>query len=259
MTPTRGATTAQRETQGAVTPAAIRAELAALEGEQAGLPAAIKAAQQAVDAPEWLRLLNRQDALPGEIEAVRLRLVATELEPAWVKAEQAAATEADRLVVLEELRAEMAEFTLDNKLPIKGPGLEPGAGFRVRTPDALAAFDAAAEAKRQEVRAAERKWKDAQDATGKALAVVEGIEARLDAAGMEVPEGEGFRARPLRLAKTIAVGVSGYPAFVEEIATLAGHEGASVVSLLAGQVPPRWVAVRCAAHVFEQPVSEVAA
>lgn len=223
--------------------AAARGRVEALHEELRTLDERTTAARRAADVAEWMALQNRADDLPEEIRAATVALLPLELEQAWQAAEQAVEVEAGREAEWRRRQAELEDLHVDKQLPVRS--LEEA--WRVRTPEAMAALEVKQAAKAAERAAAEQAWDTARGVTDNALADVEDIESKMEAVGLQVPDGAGLRARPRPLRRT--VGTSLHPSMATRIGEPTG--GPRSLTVLAGQVPPRWAARRIGGSNFQ--------
>jgi len=211
--------------------------LADLEAELAGLPAATLAAQRATDVPTWMALNVRAEDLPGEILTASTAVLYAEIDDAWHEVEAAEPVEIDTAQVVAARTAAMAKLERDAR-----SFLDPIAnGHQV----------AAIAAARVDLGDAERAHREAVDTVGWALHRVDTAEGRLVELGAELPEDIDRGRRRPAITSSVSLLPAAFGSLEAEVEAL--DPGAIVVVLVAGTVPPRWLAHRLGSHLFEDP------
>lgn len=208
--------------------------LAALRAEQAGLADEINDARRSGDVERWLALDLRREDLPGEIAAAEREGLALKVEQAWADAEACLPGERAAADAVTEAEREVSD------LRRSAPG-----GASAAVVEHAAKTARASEA----LAAARQSHRDAQDATGLAIAHAEDLEAALVASGGTIEPGEGLRAhRVLTVNVTASANPNKWGALSERFRQEYGDQ---TISLTEGQTPPRWMAHRLGAHVFD--------
>ncbi|CAN5529859.1 hypothetical protein BH10ACT1_BH10ACT1_33340 [soil metagenome] len=221
---------------------AARQLVADLHAELEQLPAATLAAQRSTDVGRWMELNTRAVDLPGELRDAEITMLLAEVVDAWERFDEyspieAATTEAfvDQHAALAEARRTAAVFL---------PELE-----SAQQELALAKLEG-------EVKVAKLVHDQAVDAVGVELLRVDNAEARLVELGAEVPDDiDHGRPRPaLAFSTTLTPQDLGALAVEAErlIWAQGGDPDYAPGVLVAGSVPPRWVAHRLGAHLFAE-------
>lgn len=214
----------------------LTARIADLNQELVGIDQVIRAARQAFDADAWMRATMRADELPVLIREARADLYRAQLVPAWAAVDAARTAEAK----LQE------EFDAARSNPHCRPWEQRIAAHMTHTDYAeMRAAGVLATASRDD---AERRLDKAKAVTDLAFDAVEQIEFTMDAASIDVPDGDGHHARPRPLARTITMGEN--PSAWALFDRLRQARGGLGVVLVAGDVPPRWVAHRLQSNAF---------
>lgn len=224
-------------------PAAPTTLLAELQAEQGGMDDAIRAARRAFDSDAWMRLVIRAEELPVEIAEIEAELLTTRLAQAWGGVDDALAVEVEHLAEYDRLRADPACRPLHQQLPAHVGRQE------------LAEIEAAATLARARRDEAADRLNEAKRTTDLALDAVEQIEQQMDATGVDVPTGEGIRARPRPLVRTVGVrhGQSAWK-LVDRLIQSGSASASGGATLTPGQTPPRWLAHRLDGHFFGAPL-----
>jgi hypothetical protein len=199
--------------------------LQALLAEQSGVDDEILRARRAGDIPAVVRLELRKQDLPVEIREAEREFLPLQVAAAWRVAEAAEAQVPAFVTAYAEARAAVQAFVRDTPRP--------------RDAVESAQYSMGQATVGSECEQARVRLADARDAVIAALLHVDVLEERVQQLTGEPPvDGEGLRARPGFLTKTLVFSMAGVGSRTYEAGLAVGVDVTGFS--FAGSRPPRW-------------------